>query len=382
MTVSSPSKKETEKSALAKQMERLLGNMEKVEASDLHLKVHSPPIYRVHGTPRRIDAPPMGVETIENLITEILSDEQIKRLKSVGSVDFAYSLPKVGRFRVSAFRQRGTLSLAARRVNSVVPTVEELNLPKAINRISAFESGLVLVVGPTGSGKTTTLASILSQINASRRCHILTIEDPIEYIYRDDKAFINQREVGLDVEDFFSALKYGLRQDPDVILVGEMRDADTIETALAASETGHLVFATVHSRNATQTIGRILDFFPGDKQNPIRQTLAFTMRAVAAQKLLPGAKPEAPRVPAVELMFVNAVIRKMISDDQDGRIPDAIRSMARDGMQDFNMSLYRLVETGMVTEQSALEASPNPDQLRMQFKGMVLNRDQAAMGTS
>ncbi|MFW5856347.1 MAG: type IV pilus twitching motility protein PilT [Planctomycetota bacterium] len=366
--------------AVTREIDKLLAKMEKVGASDLHLKCFSPPIYRIHGVPRRIEAPPLTIDQINRMVSEILDEEQRRTFDEQGSLDFAHSISKVGRFRVNIYRQRGTTSFVARRVSGQVPDVGALCLPKAINRFAGFEDGMVLVVGATGSGKSTTLASLLSRINATRRCHILTIEDPIEYVYRDEKAFVNQREVGIDVTDFNSALKYALRQDPDVILVGEMRDPDTIETALAAAETGHLVYATLHANNAVQTLSRILDFFPGDRQHQIRQMLAFTLRAVAAQRLLPGLKDEYPRVPAVELMFVNPVIRKLIAEGDDSRIPETVRNMAKEGMQDFNMSLYQLAKTGLIGEEVAIEHSPNPDQLRMQFKGMVLNQDQASMG--
>ena len=358
------------------EIEKLLANMEKVAASDLHLKAGSPPIYRINGIPQRIKANPLSNMQIGQMVENLLSPEQKSDLSGKGSVDFALSLPQIGRFRVNIFRQRGALSFCARRVRSAIPSIEELNLPKAIAKIPAIDDGLVLVAGATGSGKSSTLASLINRINTTRRCHILTIEDPIEFIYQDDKSFINQREIGLDAPDFHSALKYAMRQDPDVILVGEMRDSDTIETALAAGETGHLVFATLHANNAMQTLGRILDFFPGDRQSQLRQLLAFTLKAVVAQKLLPGTKPEIPRVPALELMFINPVIRRYIEEGEDAKIPESIRSFSKDGMQDFNMSLHGLIKQGLLSEEVALEHSPNPEQLRMHLKGLVLNQDQ------
>jgi twitching motility protein PilT len=358
-----------------KEIEKLLANMEKVGASDLHLKVGSPPIYRVNGSPQRIKGDPLDFEQAREIILEILTEEQGKNFAAAGSVDFAYGLAGVGRFRVNVFRQRGAVSFCARRVNSEIPPFEKLMLPEAIRRIPQYEDGLALVVGMTGSGKSTTLAAIINEINQTRRTHILTIEDPIEYVYRDGKSFVNQREIGIDAPDFRQALRYALRQDPDVILVGEMRDEETVETALAAAETGHLVFGTLHATNALQTISRILEFFPPERQAGNRQVLSYTLRAVVAQRLLPGLKKEFPRVPAVELMFVDPVIRKHISDGQDLKIPDAIRASARDGMQDFNMSFYHLVKNGYVSEEVALSRSLNPEQLAMQFKGMVLNSD-------
>ncbi|MBN2713755.1 MAG: PilT/PilU family type 4a pilus ATPase [Planctomycetes bacterium] len=364
---------------LTKELEKLLANMEKVGASDLHLKVGSPAIYRVHGTPQRLKGEPYTFGRLNDVIFEVMTPEQQENFKKNGSLDFALGVAGVGRFRVNVFMQRGAMSFCARRVNTDIPDFDSLMLPKAINRIPAMEDGLVLVVGVTGSGKSTTLASIINKINQSRRAHILTIEDPIEYVYRDDKSFINQREVGTDVGDFHSALKYALRQDPDVILVGEMRDIQTVETAISAAETGHLVLGTLHATNALQTVSRILEFFGPDRQPGIRQVLSYTLRAIVGQRLLPGATKEHPRVPAVEIMFVNSVIRKYLADGEDFKIPDAIRADAQGGMQDFNMSLYKLVNSGLVSKEHALERSPNPEQLEMQLKGMVLNTDKSAM---
>ncbi len=360
-------------------IEKLLANMEKLNASDLHLKVGSPPIYRVKGAAQRIKAEALSFERVQTLVFEILNEKQAQTLEQEGSIDFALGVSGVGRFRINVYRQRGALSFCARRVNTAIPSFENLLLPPAIQRIPAYEDGLVLVVGVTGSGKSTTLAAMINKINETRRVHILTIEDPIEYVYRDAKGFVNQREIGIDAPDFHTALRAALRQDPDVILVGEMRDPETVETALAASETGHLVLGTLHATNVLQTVSRILEFFPRDRQTGIRQLLSFTLRAIIAQRLLPGLKKEAPRVPAVELMFVNAVIRRHIASGEDMKIPETIRSYAKDGMQDFNMSLLRLVQDGLVAEEVAIQRSPNPEQLAMQLKGMVLNIDQQAV---
>jgi twitching motility protein PilT len=365
--------------ASRQEVEKLLSSMERVGASDMHLKAMSPPIYRVNGQARRIDAPPLEVETLTKMIHSLLDSEQEKCLQEEGSVDFGIGIPQVGRFRLNIFRQRGSLSLCARRVNTNVPTFESLYLPPSVERIPKLENGIVLVVGATGSGKSTTMAAIISQINSTRRKHILTIEDPIEFIYHDDKAFISQREVGIDAPEFHSALRFALRQDPDVILIGELRDRETIETALQAAETGHLVLATLHANDAPQVVGRVLDFFPGDRQNQVRQLLARTLRAVVAQKLVKGAKPDLPRIPAVEVMFGNAVIRQRIMDGEEHRLSEAIRHQSKEGMQDFNMSLYRLAKEGMISEETALEHSPNPEQLRMNFRGMTLNQDQGSL---
>lgn len=362
-----------------KELERLLANMQKIGASDLHIKADSPPIYRVHGTPQRLKSDPITPEHAKKIIYEVMSEAHIAKFEEDGSLDYAMGIPGYGRYRVNVFMQRGAISFAARLVNSEIPSFEDLMLPKSLKRIPAFEDGLVLMIGVTGSGKSTTLAAIVDTINKTRRCHILTIEDPIEFIHQDDKSFVNQREVRTDVPDFHNALRYALRQDPDVILLGEMRDVETVETALAAAETGHLVFGTLHATNSMQTISRILEFFPPDRQAGIRQLVSYTLRAVVGQRLLPGIKPERPRVPACEIMFVDAVIRKHISDGEDEKIPETIRANARSGMQDFNMALLKLVQGGFIDKQIALERSPNPEQLGMQLKGMVLNVDQQSM---
>jgi twitching motility protein PilT len=257
--------------------------------------------------------------------------------------------------------------------------VEQLNLPPGVKMIPSYESGLVLVAGVTGSGKSTTLASLIQIINTTQAVHIVTIENPIEYLYRDDKGFVNQREVGIDLPDFANGLRHVLRQDPDVILVGEMRDAETFEAALMAAETGHLVFGTIHSGSAGQTIGRVLDYFPVERHNQIRQLLFFNLRAVLVQKLLKGLRPDIPLVPAVEVMIVNPLIKKMIFENDDKKIPDVIRSSRQEGMQDFNQSLCDLVKRGLVAEQAAMEASPNPEQLAMNLKGITLGSDRGSI---
>ena len=353
----------------------LLSQMEKINASDLHLKVGSPPIFRVKGTPQRIKADALSPETMDAAIHGILGPREQNMLTAKNSVDFAYSMAGVGRFRVNIFRQRGTYSLVARRVGARPPTFDELMLPPTIAKVAEFVDGLVLVAGVTGSGKSSTLAAIIELINQNERCHILTLEDPIEFLYRDAKSFTNQRELGVDVNDFPSALKDAMREDPDVILVGEMRDTHTVEAALAAAETGHLVFSTLHASNTVQTIVRVLEFFPADRQPSIRALMSYVYRAAIAQRILPSARPERARVPVVEALFVNTVVRKYIADNEDFKISRELRSNVKDGMQDFNMALYRLVKDGWLTEEMALANSNQPEQLSMQLRGMVLNQD-------
>ncbi len=363
---------------LIPQMRQYLELMAKHSATDLHLKAFSPPIFRISGIARRVDGPPIPGEEVEKLVRSMMTPDQTARFDSTGTVDFACGIHGVGRYRVNVFRQRGSVSAAIRRVRFEIPTVEDLNLPLSIKRLADFQAGVCFCAGITGSGKSTTLAAIIELINHSRRCHILTLEDPIEYLYRDDKSFVNQREIGVDVDSFQTALKYMVREDPDVVLIGEMRDSDTVETALISAETGHLVFGTVHSGSAPQTIGRVLDFFPSHRHSQIRQLLYFTLKAVMVQQLLKGAKKETPMVPAMELMIVNPAIRKLIREGGDEKIGDVIRTAREEGMQDMNQSLVDLVKKGLITEQTAMESSPNPESLAMNLKGIYLGSD---MGT-
>ena len=351
----------------------------KPQASDLHLKAGSPPMYRIAGQVVRAKYPPLTNDQIKGLISTIMGPDQDRELDEKGAADFAYGVRGAGRYRVNVYKQRGAISMAARRVQTDIPTLEQLQLPTAVGKLANFESGLALVAGVTGSGKSTTLAAIIQIINTTMPCHVVTIENPIEYLYRDDKAFINQREIGIDTPDFANALRHVLRQDPDVILVGEMRDGETIETALMSAETGHLVFGTVHAAAAGQTISRVLDYFPPDRHHQIRQLLYFNLRAVLVQKLLKGARPEIPRVPACELMFVNPIIKKLIFEKEDNKISDVIRSSKQEGMQDFNSSLQDLIKRGLITEAVGMENSPNPEQLSMNLKGIVLGSDRGVI---
>jgi twitching motility protein PilT len=360
-------------------MKALLEMMAKHNATDLHMKSFSPPIFRVGGLPRRMEATALPPEEVERLVRSMMTDSQQNIFTEKGTLDFAVGIAGVGRYRVNVYRQRGTASVAIRRVRFDIPTIEELHLPPGIKRLAKLRMGLCLCAGITGSGKSTTLAAILNLINQTRRCHILTLEDPIEYLYRDDKAFVNQREVGIDVDSFSTALKYMVREDPDVILIGEMRDSETLETALIASETGHLVFGTVHSGSAAQTIGRIMDFFPAHRHDQIRQLLYFVLKAVIVQQLLRGSQKEIPVVPALELMLVNPSIRKLIREGDDEKVDDVIRSSKEEGMQSMNQSLVDLVKRKLVAEQTAMECSPNPESLAMNLKGIYLGEDKGTI---
>jgi twitching motility protein PilT len=341
----------------------------KHEASDLHLKVGQPPMMRIRGDIVRVQMRPLTQEDMERLLLPNLSPKHRKILDEEGGVDFSYVVGQDEcRFRVSLFRQRGRLSLVSRRVNNYIPKFKELNLPDAIEKLCHFSEGMVILAGITGSGKTTTIASMLDYINEREPLHILTIEDPIEFTFTDRKSYVNQREIGLDSRDWHKALKDAVRQDPDVILVGELRDIDTFEAAVQASETGHLVFGTIHASSAATTINRILDLFPPEKHNAIRQALANNLKAVVAQKLIKGLK--AGRVPTNEIMIINSTIKKLIVEGQDNKFIDAIRIGFLEGMVDFTENLRLLVERGEVDKSVALEVAPNKEQLIMALKGI------------
>src|SRR5262249_52924851 len=287
-----------------------------------------------------------------------LNEKQRQILEETGGIDYAYIIGQDEcRFRVNLFRQRGKLSLVARRVNTKVPTFEKLGLPPSIENLCHFDQGMIILAGVTGSGKSTTIAYMLDYINEREQVHILTVEDPIEFTFTDKKAVINQREIGLDVADWPTALKHAVREDPDVILVGEMRDQATFEAGIQAAETGHLVFGTIHASTAASSISRILDLFPADMHQNVRQSLAFSLKAVICQKLIPSTRPGVQRMPTNEIMILNPTIRDLIRKGEDQKLYDAIRIGFLEGMIDFTESLRLLVEKGDVTKETALEVA-------------------------
>jgi twitching motility protein PilT len=341
----------------------------KLKASDLHLKVGQPPMMRMRGDIRRVDMRPLTQEDMERLLLPLLTEKLRKILDEEGGVDFSYVVGNDEcRFRVSLFKQRGRLSLVSRRVNNEIPNFADLGLPPSIEKLCVYPEGLIILAGVTGSGKSTTIASMLDYVNAREPLHILTVEDPIEFVFTDKKSYINQREIGLDSRDWHKALKDAVRQDPDVILIGELRDIETFEAAVHAAETGHLVFGTIHASSASTTINRILDLFPPDKHTAIRQALVNNLKAIVAQKLVKGIKK--PRVPTNEIMISNPTVRDLISKGEDKKLGDAIRIGYLEGMVDFNENLRQLVERGDIEKSIALEVSPNPDQLKMALKGI------------
>jgi len=352
-------------------LDAYLDTMPDLGASDLHLKVGAPIMLRIGGSLRALDMPPITSEQAESLCGSILADHQHEELEQTGSADLAYSTPKGCRVRINIFQQRGALSLAARYVNPIIPTFDELMLPgETLKRICRTESGLVIIAGATGSGKSTTLAAMIDHINDSRKCHILTLEDPIEYVFEDRKALISQREIGIDADSFESALKYALREDPDVILMGEMRDAETVATGLTAAETGHLVFGTLHAGTAAQVIGRLLDLFPGGEQQQIRKSLVFNLRAIVCQKLLRCTQEGRQRIPAYELMICTAPVRKLIDGGEDERINEIMRNSPTEGMIDFTHCIHDLYTRGLVTKREALANAPNPNALQSLMDGL------------
>jgi len=361
------------------EIDKLFRAVVKLEGSDLHLKVDRPPHVRVAGSLRPLNRGPIDAEEMQRLIFPMfdvdprLRERRWRIFNEDGGVDFAHTIEvdgKTWRFRVNVFQQMGQVGLVARRVNNWIPNFADLHLPPVLEELCKYDQGMILLAGVTGSGKSTTIASMLDWINHNYRGHILTLEDPIEFTFTEDKCIINQREIGQDVKDFMIGMKHAVREDPDVMLVGEMRDRETFETAIQAAETGHLVFGTIHASSAPSTIGRILDLFPEAMHQAIRSALAFNMKAIIAQKLLPSIKPGVQRVPTVEIMIFTPMIKKLILESQDEKLADAIRIGAKEGMQDFTMSLKDLVERELVDRQVAFEVAPNPEALKMALKGI------------
>ena len=349
----------------------------KSEASDIHLKVGLPPIYRIDGTLRPLPkAPRVTPEQTEQITEDIMNDLQRERFEKAGEVDLAYGIPGLGRFRVNAFTQRGSVSLVFRAIPFDIKGLEDLLLPPVIKKMAMASRGLILVTGATGSGKSTTLAAIIDYINANRKSHIVTIEDPIEFLHRDKKSIINQREVGSDTEGFKTALKSALRQDPDVILVGEMRDHETIETALTAAETGHLVLSTLHTIDATETINRIISVFPPYQQRQMRIQLTAVLRGVISMRLVPRLDGKG-RVPAVEVLIASARVRQMIDDkDLTKQLPDAIQQGYESyGMQTFDQSLMGLLKQKRISFEEALRQCSNPDDFKLKVSGVSSTSD-------
>jgi twitching motility protein PilT len=348
-------------------------------ASDIHLKVGSNPIVRINGRLSPLaDENRLSQEDTLKIAFSVMSPGQREMFKKKNDIDLAYSVPGLGRFRCNVFIQRGTIGLVFRVIPMKIPTIEELFLPEILRKIAMEERGLILVTGTTGSGKSTTLATMIDHINANRTDHIMTIEDPIEYLHRDKRSIVNQREVGNDTESFGKALRASLRQDPDVILVGEMRDFETIQTALTAAETGHLVFSTLHTIDATETVNRIISVFPPYQHKQVRIQLASVLKSIISMRLVPRADGKG-RVPAVEVLVATATIRDCILDaDKTKLIRDAIAQGAvHYGMQTFDQSLFNLFKSSQITYEEAMRRATNPDDFALKVKGIQSTSDLA-----
>jgi len=359
------------------EVDKLFKACVKLEGSDLHLKVGTPPIVRCKGELKTLNRPPIELDEMVRLLIPMLDDRNRRIFEEEGGADFSYTITvedENWRFRVNMLKQLGRPGLVARRINNFIPNFEGLFLPPILEDLCKYDQGMVLLAGVTGSGKSTTIASMLNWINRNYRKHILTLEDPIEFVYKEDKCLINQREVGTDVLDFNIAMKHAVREDPDIILVGEMRDQETFMTAIHAAETGHLVFGTIHASGAPSTIGRILDLFPEAMHTAIRNAMAFNMKGIVAQKLLPSIKQGVSRVPTCEIMLFTTMIRKLILEGKDQKLSDAIRIGVQDGMQDFTMSLKQLIDDGLIDRPTAFEVAPNVEALKMTLKGINVSQ--------
>jgi len=339
-------------------------------ASDLHLTAGSPPVLRIDGDIIPTELDKLTPETCQDLIYGVLTDDQKEKFEKENELDLAFGVKGLGRVRMNVFRQRGAVATVLRNIPSRIPTFEELGLPEVVtNTVVKLPKGLVLVTGPTGSGKSTTIASIIDYINGDRKGHIITVEDPIEYVYQHKNCIVNQREIGVDTPGFTSALRHILRQDPDVIVIGEMRDLETIQAALSISETGHLVFGTLHTTDAVQSINRIIDVFPPHQQQQIRTQISFVLQAVLSQSLLPKAY-SGGRVAAIEVMMPNSAIRNLIREDKVHQVYSTMQTSGESGMQTLNQALFNLYQKQLVTYNEIMLASTDTKDLQRMVKGV------------
>ncbi|MBI5394298.1 MAG: PilT/PilU family type 4a pilus ATPase [Verrucomicrobia bacterium] len=363
------------------QFRRLLQAAVEHGASDIHLKAGSPPLLRIARELRAVETPVFTEDQLRQLVGEILPAHSRERFERDHEADFSWHAGDIGRFRVNIFHQRGALALAMRHVKTRIPTFEELGLPAGtLKAIAAARSGIVLLAGAAGSGKSTTLAALVEHINQTARKHIITLEDPIEYLFEDKQSVIEQREIGLDTASFEAALRHIIRQDPDVIMIGEMRDAASFMAGLNAADTGHVVLTTLHANSAPQAVDRILDFFPSRERETVRRQLGVTLNAILCQRLVAARRGGV--LPAVEILRANGTVRKLFEDGQLERLASAIESGGDDSMQTFNQALYKLVKNGQITEQEALARSTNPQQLSMNLSGIFLDESRKIMASS
>jgi twitching motility protein PilT len=355
-------------------LQEILKIMVKEEGSDLYLKAGSRPVVRVGTNLKAFPVDKLGESDVNGYVKEILGDKGWEKFQSLNELDVAYPVEGVGRFRMNIYRQRTSIAVAVRWVRTDMSSFEDLYLPSVLRKISSYENGLVLITGPTGSGKSTTQAAMIDYINKNRSCCIITIEDPIEFLHKDDKSIISQREIGIDTSSFRDAMKYVVRQNPDIILVGEMRDPDTFEAALSAGETGHLVMSTLHTMSVVHSMDRIMDFFPSSRHDEIRALLAMNLRALTCQRLLPK-KDGKGVVPAMEVMTVNSTVRKLIRENEMYKIPVVMQNDEAGEMQTLNQALLKLVEKDMISEEEALMTSTDPGQLKMNLQGIHLDEE-------
>jgi twitching motility protein PilT len=357
-------------------IERLLLKMKEVDASDLHIKIGSPPVLRLASVLQRVNVPPLDAEGTRSLLSPIIPDHLTEKLETEGGIDFSHIEGANERFRCSVFHSGGGLHAAIRRVNPKVPNFLELNLPPIYEKIAMkTHEGLVIVCGVTGSGKSSTLAAMLDYINVNRACNIITIEDPVEYQFQPNHSFISQREIGIDVPDFPHALRAAVRQDPDVIMIGELRDRETMLAGIQAAETGHLVFCTLHTADTMHAFSRILEFFPAKDHNFIRSSLAIGLKAVMGQRLLPSVREGVPRVPATEVLLNNVTVADKIREGEEEDLPAIMHGSREDGMHDFTESLARLVDENFVDLKTAERYAPNPEALRSKVRGIDVKAD-------
>lgn len=351
-------------------LRRVLTYAVKLGASDAHLKVGRPPVLRVDGACRFAGETLLTRDHIMSFLDDMMNEQEKANFLERSDADLGFTMEGVGRFRVNLLKQRGTVAIVMRHVKAKIPDFRGLNLPsEAIQKIASLRRGLVLVTGTTGSGKSTSLASIIHIVNQSRREHIVSLEDPIEFVHEDIMSTITQREVGIDTSDFKAALRALMREDPDVVLIGEMRDVETFEAAMHAAETGHLVFSTLHTTNVMLTVDRIVDLFPAAQHQQIRTQLSYQLRAILSQRLVPSADGSG-RVPAVEIMFNSPAISALIRENNLKQIPGALISGRVEHMQTFNMSLVALLRAGLITESDAMANSDNVDELKMNMQGI------------
>jgi twitching motility protein PilT len=349
-------------------------------ASDIHVKADHHATIRISGELFPVQVDPPSREQVEEIVRHIIPRHLEARLDREKEVDFSYLHENLGRFRANVYHQRGQLCIALRHVKSHIPTFADLHLPEQLEKIATAERGVIFVTGATGSGKSSTLAAMIDHVNQHEKCHIITLEDPIEYVFEDKQCVLEQREVGLDTLSFERALVHVMRQDPDVIMIGEMRDSQSFMAALAAADTGHLVMTTLHTTTAYSAISRILDFFPAHERDQIRRQLAANLQAIVCQRLVPAVAGGV--APAVEIMINTPIVRKLIEENRLDKLSAAIETSTEDGMQTFNQSLFKLVKAKMITEENALASATNPDALKMNFRGIFLDESRRILASA